>query len=92
MTYTNKLILLGISFNFYSYGGAVHALNGVYLDVYEGETIGLVGETGCGKSAMTLAILRLVPAPGRIVKGEIIFEDEDPLKKVTEYCLHYKGE
>jgi len=67
--------------NFYSYRGVVHALNGVYLDVYEGETIGLVGETGCGKSTMALAILRLVPAPGRIVKGEIIFEGEDLLKK-----------
>ncbi|MFX0199330.1 MAG: ABC transporter ATP-binding protein [Candidatus Hodarchaeota archaeon] len=70
---------------FYTYEGIVRAVDGVDLQIGKGETLGLVGETGCGKSVTSLSILRLVPPPGRIVSGEIIFKGRDILKlKETE--------
>ena len=66
---------------FYTEEGVVRAVDGVSWDLEEGETLGLVGESGCGKSVTALSILRLIPRPpGRIVEGEIIFEGEDLLK------------
>ena len=65
---------------FYTEEGVVRAVDGVSWDLEEGETLGLVGESGCGKSVSALSILRLIPRPpGRIVDGEIIFEGEDLL-------------
>lgn len=77
---------------FYTYAGVVRALEGIDLDVYKGETIGLVGETGCGKSVTSLSIMRLVPdPPGRIVGGEIIFKGDDLLKKSEEQMQSIRG-
>ncbi len=59
--------------NFYTYAGVVKAIDGVSFTVCEGETFCLVGETGCGKTVTSRAITRLVPNPGRIEKGEIIY-------------------
>src|SRR6266545_466514 len=59
--------------------GDVVAVNGVSFKVYEGETIGLVGESGCGKTTTAMAILRLVQPPGRIVGGQAIVEGTDLL-------------
>jgi len=60
--------------------GVVHAVNGVTLEVAEGETLGLVGESGCGKSVTALSLLRLVPTPpGRIVSGEVRLRGRDLL-------------
>ncbi|MDA1061436.1 MAG: ABC transporter ATP-binding protein [Chloroflexi bacterium] len=65
---------------FYTEEGVVRAVDGVSWDLEEGETLGLVGESGCGKSVSALSILRLIPRPpGRIVDGEILFEGEDLL-------------
>jgi oligopeptide/dipeptide ABC transporter ATP-binding protein len=61
--------------------GEARAVNGVDLKVPKGETLGLVGESGCGKSVTALSIMRLVPEPpGRIIGGEIIFDGQDILK------------
>jgi oligopeptide transport system ATP-binding protein len=61
--------------------GLVKAVDGVSFDLREGETLGLVGESGCGKSVSALSILRLIPnPPGKIVGGEIIFEGRDLIK------------
>ena len=68
---------------FYTYAGVVKALEGVNLRVHEGDIFGIVGETGCGKSVTALSILRLVPNPGRIIGGEIIFEGRD-IPKLSE--------
>ena len=77
---------------FYTYAGVVKALDGINLDVYEGETLGLVGETGCGKSVTALSILRIVPdPPGKIVEGEILFKGEDLLKKSEEDIQRIRG-
>src|SRR5439155_25535036 len=59
--------------------GDVIAGKGVSFKVYEGETIGLVGESGCGKTTTAMAILRLVQPPGRIVGGQAIVEGTDLL-------------
>jgi len=63
--------------NFYTYEGVVRALDGVQLDLKRGDTMGLVGETGCGKSVTSKAILRLIDPPGRIESGSIILSDKD---------------
>jgi peptide/nickel transport system ATP-binding protein len=65
---------------FYTYAGVVKAVEGVNMRVGEGEIYGLVGETGCGKSATALSILKLVPNPGKIVGGEILYKDQDIMK------------
>jgi oligopeptide/dipeptide ABC transporter ATP-binding protein len=78
---------------FYTYAGVVRALEGIDLDVYKGETLGLVGETGCGKSVTSLSIMRLVPdPPGKIVEGQMIFKGEDLLKKTEEEMRKIRGE
>jgi oligopeptide/dipeptide ABC transporter ATP-binding protein len=66
---------------FYTEEGVVKAVDGVTYDVQEGETLALVGESGCGKSVSAMSILRLIPfPPGRIVDGEVLFDGEDILK------------
>jgi oligopeptide/dipeptide ABC transporter ATP-binding protein len=64
---------------FYTEDGVVKAVDGVDLHVRRGEVLGLVGESGCGKSVTSFSILRLVGIPGRIVSGEILFEGENLL-------------
>jgi len=66
--------------HFFTYEGVVKAVDGVSYDLQEGEILGLVGESGCGKSVSALSILRLIPnPPGRIVGGEIMFEGQNIL-------------
>ncbi|MSQ08525.1 MAG: ABC transporter ATP-binding protein [Dehalococcoidia bacterium] len=66
---------------FYSPSSVVRAVDGVTFDLREGETLGLVGESGCGKSVTALTLMRLIPnPPGRIVGGEVIFKGRDLLK------------
>ncbi|MFA7248445.1 MAG: ABC transporter ATP-binding protein [Dehalococcoidia bacterium] len=66
---------------FFTDEGVVRAVDGVTWDLDEGETLALVGESGCGKSVTAMSILRLIPnPPGRIVDGEIMFEGRDLMK------------
>jgi peptide/nickel transport system ATP-binding protein len=67
----------GLKVVFDTYAGQVKALNGVELWMNHGERLGVVGETGCGKSVTALAIMRLIEEPGRITDGNIFFEDRD---------------
>jgi len=67
----------GLSVRFHTYEGIVHAIEDLDLDIRQGETLGIVGETGSGKSMTALAILRLIPYPGRIESGSIAFCDRD---------------
>ncbi len=65
---------------FYTDAGVVKAVNGVSFQVNKGQTIGIVGESGCGKSVMSLSIMRLIQDPGRIVDGQVIFNGQDLVK------------
>jgi len=77
---------------FFGIDGTVKAVDGVSFDVHEGETLGLVGESGCGKSVSALSILRLIPSPpGEILDGEIFFEGWDLLKLSDEEIRNVRG-
>jgi oligopeptide/dipeptide ABC transporter ATP-binding protein len=62
---------------FYTSDGVVPAVDGIDLTVRRGQTVGLVGESGCGKSVTSLSIMRLVPPPGRIIGGQIMLDGAD---------------
>ena len=73
-------------------GGVVRAVDGVSWDVRTGETVALVGESGCGKSVSALSVMRLVAAPaGRIVGGQIIFKGRDLLQLSDEEMREVRG-
>ena len=65
--------------NFYTYRGAVKALNGISLNIRKSESMGLVGETGCGKSVTARSIVKLIDFPGVIESGQVFFEGKDLL-------------
>jgi oligopeptide/dipeptide ABC transporter ATP-binding protein len=73
-----------LSVSYYSYRGVVHALNGVSLQVGSQQTVGLVGETGSGKSTIGLAIVGLVPRPGLVDGGKIVLDGENLLDKTKD--------
>lgn len=73
----------GLRTQFVMGGHTVRAVDGVSFHVDKGETLGIVGESGCGKSMTALSILRLIPYPGRIVSGKILFGENNP-KNVVE--------
>ena len=62
---------------FYTEEGVVKAVEGVSFKINEGETLGLVGETGCGKSVTALSILQVIRPPGKIERGKVLFQGED---------------
>jgi peptide/nickel transport system ATP-binding protein/oligopeptide transport system ATP-binding protein len=78
--------------NFYTDEGVVKAVDGVDFFVRRGETLGLVGESGCGKSVTALSIMRLIQQPpGRIEKGQILFENQDLLRMSEEHMRQIRG-
>lgn len=73
--------------------GTVHAVNHVDLQIGRGETLGLVGETGAGKTTIALSLLGLIPnPPGRVCQGQIVFEGEDILPKSDREMLKIRGD
>ena len=79
------LSIRGLKTHFFLDEGVVRAVDGVDLEVPHGKTIGIVGESGCGKSVTAFSTLRLVSTPGRIVAGEIILRRKDGEVKLTEF-------
>jgi peptide/nickel transport system ATP-binding protein len=78
--------------HFHTDGGVVYAVNGLDLFIQKGETLGLVGETGAGKTTTALSLMHLIDEPaGRIVKGEISFEDHDLLALSKQEMLKVRG-
>jgi oligopeptide/dipeptide ABC transporter ATP-binding protein len=72
--------------------GVIKAVDGISYDVEEGETLGIVGESGCGKSVGALSIMRLVAdPPGRIVRGEVIFDGQDILQLTDAEMRRIRG-
>lgn len=76
---------------FYTEDGVVHAVDGVDFYVNSGEVLGIVGESGCGKSVTSLSIMRLISAPGKIEAGEIFFEGKDLVKATEEEMMKIRG-
>ena len=77
---------------FYTEEGVVHAVNGISYTLEEGETLGVVGESGCGKTVHALSIMRLIPQPpGRIEAGEVWFDGRDLLKVSEAEMRHIRG-
>ena len=77
---------------FYTQDGVVKAVDGVSFHVKRGEVVGLVGESGCGKSVTSFSILRLVGYPGKIVSGEIFFDGRDILKLSDKEITALRGD
>lgn len=77
---------------FFTQDGVVHAVNGISYSVNEGETVAIVGESGCGKSVGVMSLIRLIPQPpGKIVDGEVLFGGQDLLKLSEEELRHIRG-
>ena len=78
--------------HFFTQDGVVKAVDGISYDLEEGEILGIVGESGCGKSVSALSIMRLVAnPPGRTVRGEVLFDGEDILKLDDAEMRHIRG-
>jgi len=77
---------------FFTQDGVVNAVNGISYVLNEGETLGIVGESGCGKSVSVLSIMRLIPQPpGKIVGGKVLFDGKDLLKISEEEMRRVRG-
>lgn len=82
----------GLETTFRTPDGVVHAVNGVTFGLAEGETLGVVGESGCGKSVTMLSVLGLIPSPpGKVEAGKAIFMGQDLLKMSGEDIRHVRG-
>jgi oligopeptide/dipeptide ABC transporter ATP-binding protein len=81
----------GLRTQFKTDDGMVRAVDGIDFELYPGETLGIVGESGSGKSVTALSILRLVPEPGRIVAGQVLFHDQDLLQLTGEEIRAIRG-
>ncbi len=89
---THLLEVKDLRTQFPTRAGLVRAVDGVSFHVEEGELLGLVGESGCGKSITALSVMRLVSAPGRIVGGEILFAGENLLAASEERLREIRGD
>ncbi|MGD9151477.1 MAG: ATP-binding cassette domain-containing protein, partial [Desulfobacterales bacterium] len=89
---TKLLGIQDLSVHFHIPEGIARAVDGVSFDLAAGQTLGLVGESGCGKSVTALSILGLVPSPpGRIETGRIQFENQDLLRLDAEGLRRIRG-
>ena len=82
----------GLRTSFHTTDGVVRAVDGIDFQVRRGEVMGLVGESGCGKSVTSLSIMRLVAPPGRVEGGEVIFDGHDLLKLSRREMRDLRGE
>lgn len=86
------LTVQGLETQFLTREGVVHAVNGVSFHLKEGETLGIVGESGCGKSVSVMSMLRLIPTPpGKVVAGKAMYQGKDLLKISDEEIRHIRG-
>ena len=83
----------GLEVRYVLRSSVVEAVNGISLHIEKGERLGLVGETGAGKTTTALSVMGLVPnPPGKVTKGEIFFNGEDLLKKDEKFMRTIRGE
>jgi oligopeptide transport system ATP-binding protein len=89
---TELLNVQGLETHFITPEGTIHAVNGINFNLKEGEVLGVVGESGCGKSVSMLSLLRLIPQPpGKIVGGTALYQGKDLLKISEEEIRHVRG-
>src|SRR5688500_13757037 len=81
----------GLKTYFYTEDGVVRAVDGVNFEVYPGEVLGLVGESGCGKSVTSLSIMRLISKPGRVDVGEILLDGENLIDLPEDEMIKVRG-
>jgi oligopeptide/dipeptide ABC transporter ATP-binding protein len=81
----------GLKTYFYTEDGVVRAVDGVSFEVYPGEVLGIVGESGCGKSVTSLSIMRLISNPGRIDEGQILLNGENLLELPEDEMVKVRG-
>ncbi len=82
----------GLETQFITRDGAIHAVNGVSFSLKEGETLGIVGESGCGKSVTMLSVLHLIPSPpGKVVAGKALYKDQDLLQMSNDEIRKVRG-
>jgi oligopeptide/dipeptide ABC transporter ATP-binding protein len=91
MTERPLLELDDLHTHFSTYRGTLRAVDGVSLSVKRGETLALVGESGCGKSVTALSVMRLIRRPGRIVSGRIVFDGQDLLSMKKSEMVEIRG-
>lgn len=91
MTSENILEVRGLKTQFFTEGGVVRAVDGIDFNVRRGEVVGIVGESGCGKSVTSLSIMKLISQPGRIIEGEIIFDNQDLVKASEKQMTSIRG-
>jgi oligopeptide/dipeptide ABC transporter ATP-binding protein len=82
----------GLQTHFHTRDGVVKAVDSVDLSVYRGEVLGVVGESGCGKSVTSLSIMGLVPRPGRVVSGEVRFDGQNLLDMSPTELADLRGD
>ena len=82
----------GLQTSFHTSDGVIRAVTGTNFHVDRGEVMGLVGESGCGKSVTSLSILRLIAPPGRIEAGEVLFDGEDLLRLPERRMRELRGD
>jgi ABC-type dipeptide/oligopeptide/nickel transport system ATPase component len=85
------LAIRGLTTEFSTYAGVVRALDGIDLDLYPGELLGVVGVAASGKSTLVYSLLNLVPAPGRVVAGEVRFEGENLVQLPEQRLQRIRG-
>src|SRR6266851_3574111 len=76
---------------FWTRRGTVHAVNGISFDIAPGETLGIVGESGCGKSVTSLALLGILPRAGRVTRGTAHFDGRDLLQLPDSQLRRIRG-
>ena len=86
------LEIKGLKTHFFTEDGTVKAVDGVTFEVGHGETLGVVGESGCGKSITSLSVMRLIERPGKIVEGEIMLNGENLLQRTDEEMQDIRGD
>jgi oligopeptide/dipeptide ABC transporter ATP-binding protein len=86
------LEIQGLKTHFFTQDGTVKAVDGVTFEIGHGQTLGVVGESGCGKSITSLSVMRLIERPGRIVEGRILLNGENLLERSAEEIRDIRGD
>jgi len=92
MIMPHLLKVQNLTTRFYTPEGIVHAVNGISYTLEQGEALGIVGESGCGKSVSVLSVMGLIPdPPGKVIAGQVLYREQDLLKLAQTQMRHIRG-